>query len=165
MPEHLSQYHSISRASIKEPGIAAKHPPAGESRVSFFPRSPERECAAPPLHQGHPCAPCLVCLENVLTPPTPPDLAEKLQPGFAGAHLSEIQKQKTGRRETQEQLPALLPQCVLGAPGKPLAKLWSTRMGHSLCPRPASLCICFGCCCILGPITSFLEEQWGDQKS
>lgn len=61
-------------------------------------------------------APCLDCLENVLTPPTPPDLAEKLQPGFFGVHLFEIQKQKIKGREKQEQFPALLPWWVLENP-------------------------------------------------
>lgn len=71
--------------------------------------------------------------------PNPPGLAEKLQWDFAGARLSEMQKQKVEGRETEEQLPALLPQWFWGAPGKPSAKLWSIRMGHSPCPGPASL--------------------------
>lgn len=126
--------HSISRAPITEPGIAAKHPPARESRVSFF---------LPALRGNVTAEPALSSLPGLFGEcshsPSPPDLAGKLQWGFTGAHLSEIQKQETEGGETEEQLPALLPQWVWGAPAKPSAKLWSIRMGHSPCPGPAAL--------------------------
>lgn len=97
--------------------------------------------------------------------PSPPDLAEELQWGFAGTHLSEIQKQMIEKGEIEEQVPALLPQWVLGAPGKPSARLWSIKMGYSPCPQPASLSLYLLWVLVpLGATHLPPGEQWGDQK-